>query len=205
MKKKKLFTLNELCLMGILGGISAVVMLFEIPLWFAPSFYELDFSEIIVLVGGFALGPLAAVIIELIKIIVNTIITGSSTAFVGEFANFVMGVAFVLPATLIYKYKKSKLGAILGLLVSVIVFSIVGCFVNYYIMIPLYAELYMPLDVIIAMGTEINGNINNLFTFIIFATLPFNVVKGLLCSVITMVIYKKISPFLRKQLDRKSV
>ena len=199
--KKGIFSVRKLCIMALIGAISAIVMLFEIPLWFAPPFYELDFSEIFVLIGGFALGPLAAVIIELVKIAVNTLITGTTTAFVGELANFVVGCAFVVPATVIYKYNKKRSGAILGLIMGILSFGLIGCLVNYYVMLPLYSQ-FMPLDEIIAMGADKNENINSLFTFVLFATLPFNLSKGVLSSIITFIIYKHVSPILHKQLDR---
>ena len=94
--------------MAMLSAISVILMLFEIPLWFAPSFYEIDFSEVPVLIGAFALGPLAGVVIELLKILLNLAINGTMTMFVGEFANFLIGIAFVVPAAIIYQRKKTK-------------------------------------------------------------------------------------------------
>ena len=92
---------------GVLSAMATVLMLFEFPLPIAPSFYELDFSEVAVLIGSFALGPLAGVLIEFIKILINLLINGTDTLFVGELANFLMGCAFVLPAALVYCRKKT--------------------------------------------------------------------------------------------------
>ena len=99
---------------GMLAAIAVVLMLFEFPLPFiAPSFYELDLSEVPILIGAFALGPVAGVMAELVKILLNLAISGTDTAFVGEFANFVMGCAFVVPASLIYQAKKSRKNALI--------------------------------------------------------------------------------------------
>ena len=101
---------------GMLAAISTILMLFEFPLPFlAPGFYELDFSEVPILIGAFALGPVAGVLTELVKVLLNLVVNGTQTAFVGEFANFVMGCMFVLPASLIYKMKKSRKHAVIGL------------------------------------------------------------------------------------------
>ena len=108
MNKQKKINTKMIAQIGMLGAIAVVLMLFEIPLPFAPSFYEIDFSEVPVLIGCFTMGPMAGVLIELIKIILNLCINGSVTAGVGEVANFVIGCALVLPAAFIYKRKKTK-------------------------------------------------------------------------------------------------
>lgn len=201
--KKKIFSVRKLTLMAILSAISAIVMLFEIPLWFAPSFYELDFSEVFILIGGFSMGPIAAVIIEFMKILINTLFTSTTTGYVGEFANFVIGCSFVVPASIIYKFNKSKKGAIIGLLFGVFVLGIIGTVINYFVLLPMYAELYkMPIEDFVSMGNEKNGNINSLFTLVMFATLPFNLLKGAVDSAIVFILYKKISPILHKELDK---
>ena len=100
---------------GMLAAISVVLMLFEIPLPFAPSFYEIDFSEVPVLIGAFAMGPVAGAAIELVKILLNLVITGTDTAGVGELANFIIGCSLCLPAAIIYKRKKTRKGAMIGM------------------------------------------------------------------------------------------
>ena len=102
-------TTRTIVCVGMLAAISTILMLFEFPLPFiAPGFYELDFSEVPILIGAFALGPVAGVLTELVKILLNLVINGTNTAFVGEFANFVLGCAFVVPASVIYKRKKNR-------------------------------------------------------------------------------------------------
>lgn len=198
-KKRKLRT-REITTIGMLGAIATVLMLFEIPLPFAPSFYEIDFSEVPILVGCFALGPVVGVLVELIKIILNFVINGTITAGVGEVANFLIGVSFCIPAAIIYKKKKTKKAAMLGLVVGTIVMAIFGCFINAYVLLPTYAKAFqIPIDGLIAMGTAVNASIDSLMTFVVFAVLPFNLLKGILDSIIVLLIYKKISPILKKQ------
>lgn len=197
MNKKKLTT-KMITQIGMLGAIATVLMLFEIPLPFAPSFYEIDFSEVPVLIGCFSMGPLAGALIELVKIILNFVINGTVTAGVGEVANFIIGCAFCVPAGLIYKKNTTKMGALTGLIVGTVFMTILGCFVNAYILLPTYAAAFkMPIEGLVEMGTAVNANINSLFTFVMFAVAPFNLLKGVMDSVIVMAIYKKISPILK--------
>ncbi|MBQ8804544.1 MAG: ECF transporter S component [Tyzzerella sp.] len=191
---------REITIIGMLGAIAVVLMLFEIPLPFAPSFYEIDFSEVPVLVGCFALGPVAGVLIELVKIVLNFLINGTATAGVGELANFVIGCSFCVPAGLIYRRKKTKKAAIVGLVSGTLIMAFLGCFINAYIMLPAYAKAFkLPIDTLIAMGSEVNAGITDLFSFVVMAVLPFNLLKGVLVSIIVLLIYKKISPILKKQ------
>ena len=200
MNKKRKLTTREITTVGMLGAIATVLMLFEIPLPFAPSFYEIDFSEVPVLVGCFALGPVAGVLVELIKIILNFAINGTVTAGVGEVANFLIGISFCVPAAVIYSKKKTKKSAMIGLIVGTVVMAIFGCFINAYVLLPTYAKAFqIPIDGLIAMGTAVNAGINSLMTFVVFAVLPFNLLKGILDSIIVLLIYKKISPILKKQ------
>lgn len=180
---------------GMLSAIAVVLMLFEIPLPFAPAFYEIDFSEVPVLVGCFAMGPVAGAAIEFVKIILNLLINGSVTAGVGEIANFLIGCAFCVPAGIIYRRNKTKKTAVTGMIVGTVFMTAAGCLLNAYVLLPAYAKAFeMPIKGLIEMGTAVNGNITNLFTFVIFAVAPFNLLKGILVSLIVMAIYKKISP-----------
>lgn len=183
---------------GMLGAIATVLMLFEIPLPFAPAFYEIDFSEVPVLVGCFTMGPLAGAAIEFIKILLNFAINGTITAGVGEAANFLIGCALVVPAGLIYKKKRTRTGAIVGMISGTAIMTAAGCFLNAFILLPAYAKAFeMPIDALVGMGSAINGGITNLFTFVLFAVAPFNLLKGVLVSMIVFLIYKKISPIFK--------
>ena len=183
---------------GKLGAIAVVLMLFEIPLPFAPSFYEIDFSEVPVMIGTFAIGPVAGAAIELVKILLNFIINGTTTAGVGEVANFLIGCALVVPAGIIYRRKRTRTGAIIGMAVGTVFMTLIGCLLNAYVLLPVYATAFqMPIDALVAMGTAVNGSIDSLFTFVAFAVAPFNLLKGVLVSLIVFLIYKKISPVFR--------
>lgn len=183
---------------GMLAAISVVLMLFEIPLPFAPSFYEIDFSEVPVLIGAFAMGPVAGAAIELVKILLNLVITGTDTAGVGELANFIIGCSLCLPAAIIYKRKKTRKGAIIGMVAGTALMVVIGCLINAYVMLPAYSAAFnLPIDALVQMGTAINPNITNLNTFVIFAVAPFNLLKAVLVSLIVLLIYKKISPIFK--------
>lgn len=183
---------------GMLGAIAIVLMLFEIPLPFAPSFYEIDFSEVPVMVGCFAMGPLAGAIIELVKILLNFAITGTQTAGVGELANYIIGCSLCVPAGLIYRRKRTRKNALIGMAAGTVFMTVVGCIINAYLLLPTYAAAFgMPIDALIGMGTAVNPNITSLSTFVLFAVAPFNILKGVLVSVIVFLIYKKISPVFR--------
>lgn len=197
MKKNKLTT-RMITQIGMLGAIATVLMLFEIPLPFAPSFYEIDFSEVPVLIGCFSMGPLAGALIELVKIILNFVINGTATAGVGEIANYIIGISLCVPAGIIYKKSKTKKSAVLGLAAGTVFMTVLGCFVNAYVLLPTYAAAFkMPIDALVEMGTAINANITNIFTFVMFAVAPFNLLKGVLDSIIVIAVYKKISPILK--------
>ena len=198
-KKERRLNVREMTIIGMLGAIATVLMLFEIPLPFAPSFYEIDLSEVPVLIGTFALGPVAGVLIELVKILLNFMINGTQTAGVGETANYLIGCAMCLPAGIVYRKIKSKKGAWIGLAIGTLAMTVFGCFINAYILLPTYAKAFrIPIDGLVGMGTAVNGNITNLFTFVLFAVVPFNLLKGLVISIVVLLIYKKISPIIKK-------
>ena len=185
---------------AMFGAIAAVLMLFEIPLFFAPSFYELDLSEIPVLMCSFYLGPVAGVICEFIKIVIKLLLKNTSTMFVGDFANFVVGCTLVLPASIIYHMKKTKKTALVGMATGTIVMTVFGSMFNAIYLLPKFAAIFgMPLEVIIGMGTEVNAAINSVSTLVLFAVVPFNLLKGVIVSVATFFLYKRLEPiFFRK-------
>ncbi|MBO5461578.1 MAG: ECF transporter S component [Ruminococcus sp.] len=193
--QKSKVSVRRLVQIGMLAAIAVVLMLFEIPLPFAPSFYEIDFSEVPVLIGCFVMGPMAGATVEFVKILLNLVINGTDTAFVGEIANFVIGCCMCVPAGLIYKYNRTRKGALIGMAAGTLFMTIAGCFINAYIMLPFYANAFgMPIDALVAMGTAVNPNITSLTTFVVMAVAPFNLLKGALVSLIVFIIYKKIRP-----------
>lgn len=197
--RKEKINARTIAQIGMLGAVALVLMLFEIPLPFAPSFYKIDFSEVPVLIGSFAMGPVAGVLIELVKILLKLLTIGSTTAGVGDVANFLIGISFCLPAVFIYRKMHSKKGAIIGMATGTLFMTLVGCFLNAYVLLPTFATAFhMPIDDLVAMGTAVNGHITSLFTFVAFAVAPFNLLKGVLVSLVVALIYKKISPLLKQ-------
>ena len=193
LKENKLFTLKHLVLMGMFGALGAVLMLFEFPIPFiAPPFYGLDLSEIPVLVGTFSMGPLAGLVIELVKILVKLVLKPTTTGFVGEFANFCIGCSLVLPAGFLYKRNKTKKGALIGMIIGTVSMAVIGAVLNALVMIPFYSN-FMPLESIIAAGAAINPVVSNVWTFAFACVAPFNLVKGALVSLFTTLVYKRIS------------
>ncbi|MGN1267144.1 MAG: ECF transporter S component [Dorea sp.] len=196
--KKTNSKIRTIAQISMLGAISVILMLFEIPLPFAPSFYEIDLSEVPVMIGCFVMGPIAGMAIEFIKILLNLVINGTVTAGVGEFANFLIGCAMIVPAGIIYRKMHTRKGAIIGMLMGTVFMTVIGCFLNAYVLLPTYAKAFgMPIDALVGMGSAINPKITNLTTFVIFATAPFNLLKGVLVSIIVFLIYKKIRPIFK--------
>ena len=200
---RKVSKASYVSIVGICAAFATVLHMLDFPLLFlAPDFYKVDFSELPVLLCGFYLGPTATVACEGIKIVLKLLFKGTSTAFVGDFANFAVGCSLVLPATIIYHAHKSKHSAIIGLVVGSLCMSIFGSAFNAIYLLPKFAQLYgIPLDVIIGMGTKINGSIHNVTTFVMICVAPLNLLKSSVVSVLTMLLYKRVARplFGRKQ------
>ena len=200
---RKVTKARYISIVGICAAIATVLHMLDFPLLFlAPEFYKVDLSELPVLLCGFYLGPTATVACEGLKIILKLLFKGTSTAFVGDFANFAVGCSLVLPATIIYHSHKSKHSAIIGLVVGSLIMSIFGSAFNAIYLLPKFAQLYgIPLDVIIGMGTKINGSIHNVTTFVMICVAPLNLLKSSVVSVLTMLLYKRVARplFGRKQ------
>ncbi|MDY2628354.1 MAG: ECF transporter S component [Lachnospiraceae bacterium] len=194
MEDKKTLSIRNVVQIGMFGALAAILMLFEFPIPFiAPAFYELDLSEIPVLIGTFSMGPAAGVLIELIKILLKLVIKGTSTAYVGDAANFVIGCFFLLPAGIIYKVKRTRKGAVTGMAVGTLVMAAAGGIMNAWVLLPFYSQFYgMPMEALIAAGTEVNSLITNIPTFVLIAVVPFNLIKGIIVSLITYLVYKRV-------------
>ena len=146
------------------------------------------------MVGAFYLGPVGGVVIELVKILLKLVIKGTSTAFVGDLANFIVGCSFVVPASVLYHIKKSKKTAVAGLAAGTVVMTAFGSLFNAVYLLPAFSRLYgMPLDAIVGMGTAVNPAISSVTMLVLLAVAPLNLLKGVLISVPTMVLYKRIS------------
>lgn len=198
MARSKTRTVTQIAMLGAIAGI---LMNLEFPLPFlAPTFYQLDFSEIPVLVGSFAMGPIAGVLIELVKILVHLVTKGSMTAGVGDVANFIFGCTFAVPAGLIYRYKsvKSRKHAVIGMAVGTVLTAVVACFINASVLLPAYGKAFgMPVEAFIEMGSAVHSSVNNLLTFAAMIIFPFNIFKYALTSLIVFLIYKRIRVVLK--------
>lgn len=189
---------------AIFSCMAGVLMLVEIPLFFAPGFYKMDLSELPVLICTFYLGPVAGVVAELLKVMIKLLLKGTTTAFVGDFANFAVGCSFVLPASVIYHARPSKKTALLGLIAGTLVMTVFGSAFNAIYLLPKFAQLFgMPLEVIVGMGTKVNSAINSVSTLVLFAVVPFNLLKGTVVSLLTFLLYKRISPILHRNDERR--
>ena len=194
-QKRSVTPARRITIIAICSTIAMVLHVLDFPLLFlAPGFYKLDFSELPVLLCGFYLGPSAAVTCEGVKVLLKLLVKGTSTAFVGDFANFVVGCSFVIPATIWYHIHKSKHSAVIGLILGTLSMAVLGSAFNAIYLLPKFSQLFeLPLDAIIAMGAEIHGSIHSVPTFVLLCVAPLNVVKGIMVSVLTMLLYKKVA------------
>ena len=189
---------------AMFSALGGVLMLLEIPLFFAPGFYKIDLSELPVLMSAFYLGPVAGVITELLKVLIKLLLKGTSTAFVGDFANFVVGCTFVLPAAVIYHHHKTRRTAIVGMAVGTLCMTVFGSAFNGLHLIPKFAELFgLPIEQIVAMGTAVNKSITSVPTLVMFAVVPFNLIKGVVDSALTYLLYKRVEFLLFPELRKK--
>lgn len=198
---RKMFTTRMMAMVGMFSAIAVILHMFDFPLPFlAPGFYKVDFSELPVMIGTFAFGPVAGVMIEFCKILLKLVFKGTSTAFVGDLANFTVGCSLLLPASAVYEFTKSKKGAIAGCITGTLCMTVFGSLFNAIYLIPKFVVLYgLPsVDTIIEMGQAVNPAITNLTTFVCLAVAPLNLLKAGVISLITMVIYKPLSPIIKE-------
>lgn len=194
-ERRRVSPARRISIIGICAAIATVLHIFDFPLPFlAPEFYKLDFSELPVLLAGFFLGPSAAVACEGIKILLKLLIKSTTTMFVGDFANFVVGCTLVLPATIVYHTHKSRHSALIGLIVGSLCMTVFGTAFNAVYLLPKFAQIYgMPLDTIIAAGSQINRSIHDVATFVVICVAPLNIIKCTAVSVLTMLLYKRVA------------
>ncbi len=186
---------------AMLSAVASLLMFLEMQIPFMPPFLKLDFSDIPALLAGFSLGPLAGVAVLFIK---NAVHAMASWSFlVGELANFIIGVSFVLPAALIYRHKKNKKSAVIGMAAGGITMTLIAGFLNAFVLIPLYATvLKFPVEAIIDMSNKVNPLIKDLKTLIFIGITPFNLLKAFLNTLVAAFIYKPLSPLLHKDFNK---
>lgn len=199
-QSKKRVDVVKLAGVGMLSCIAFILMFFEFPIpVLIPSFIKLDLSDLPALIGAFAYGPIAGILIELIKNLLHLL--DSSSGFVGELSNFLLGACFVGVAGCVYKLKKSKSAAIIGATVGACAMAVFSLVTNYFIVYPFYTN-FMPMDTIIAAYKAIIPSVDNLFECLLVFNVPFTFVKGMISVVITMLIYKPISPLLHGRVKK---
>ena len=180
---------RTLALVGMLSAVAVVLMTFDIPLPFAPTFYKIDFSEVPVLIGCFTMGPLAGVGIELIKNLLHIVISGTQTAGVGEVANFLIGCAFIVPAGLIYHKKHTRTGALIGMASGTVLMTVIGGLIG--IMLGILGGYAICSIISSSMGTQITPGIS--LSTILAATL-FSCAVGVFFGIYPARKAAKLSP-----------
>lgn len=195
-KTRMTTSIRKIAVTAILAAVAAVIQLLEIPLPFIPEFIKLDFSELPALIASFVVSPLAGIPVCLVKNIIK--LSTTSSAGVGELCNFLLGVAMVVPAGFIYKFKKTRKGALIGCLVGCAASAGLSLFVNYFISYPVYYQLLAPEEVVLGLYQAINPNVKSIWEALIIFNIPFTFFKMLIDSAITFAIYKPLSNALKK-------
>lgn len=193
-KTTKRISVRKLTGTAMLSAIAYVLMFLDFSVPFMPSFIKMDLSELPALIGAFAYGPVAGVAICLVKNVIHLMIT--TTGGVGELSNFLLGASFVLVAGGVYRFKKSRKGALIGSVLGAFVMGIFSIISNYFLVYPIYYN-FMPQDAILAAYQLIFSGVKNILQCLIVFNAPFTFIKGMLSVVITFIIYKRISPILK--------
>ncbi len=185
---------RKITLIGIFAAISTVLMFFELPLPFMPPFLKFDPSGVPILLSSMLFGPSAAISVTLIKDVIHVLST--TTGGVGELADFLIMSSFSVVVGLIYNKRSDRKGVLGATLAGTVTIAIVGALANRFLLIPFFSKV-MPLEAIFAACAEINPAIDGLNAYILFGAIPFNVIKGLLLTVLTFLLYRKLEGFLK--------
>ncbi len=189
---KKNMSVQYLTRIAVLTALASILFLIEIPV---VAFYKLDLSNLPVLLGAFSMGPVAGIIILALKSFIGML--HSSSMYVGELADFIMGAAYVLPAALLYMRKKDRKTALLGMVLGTVAMIIVAVLVNWKIMIPFYMNAFgMPMEAVVGMATKVLPFVDTEWELLAYVTAPFNLLKGVVLSLLTYLLYKRLSPLL---------
>lgn len=197
-KSATFYSTKNLTRISLLSVIAFLFMYVEFPLTFiAPPFIKLDLSDMPALIGGFAMGPLVGVCIEFVKCILIFFVRGTTTGGVGELSNFIVGAIFVAASSAFYRRHKTYGGAVLGLLIGVVSMTAFATMSNYFVVFPLYGKI-MPMEAIIEMGRAVTSRVDSLWSLMIYCVVPFNLIKGFITSMVTLVLYKRVSYLLHR-------
>lgn len=198
MLNTKRISTRKIAVIAVMSAIATVIYYLDFPVPLMPRFIKLDLSNVISLITGFALGPVSGVLVCLIKNAIHLLIKGLGTTMgVGDIFDFVTGAVFTLTASLIYRKNKTKKGAVIASLIGTLVFTIVSLPLNYFVTYPIYAKAFGGMEAIIGAYRQIMPGVKNLFAALCIFNVPFTFIKGLLCTLITMLIYKPLSPIIK--------
>lgn len=188
---------------AMLTAVAVVLQFIEVSIPIMPSFIKLDFSDLPEIIGAFAYGPVAGVLIALLKNIIH--LPFSNSMYIGELSNFILGAVFALTAGLIYKRKKTKKTAFIAGAAGAFAMAAVSIVTNYFVIYPLYYNvLGFPEEAVLQMYQVILPSVKSILQALIIFNVPFTFVKGLISVLISMVIYKPISPLLKGKKDMVS-
>lgn len=191
--QKRTNHIRKLVMTALMAALSSVLMFFSFNVPLMPSFIKMDLSELPALIAAFAMGPLSGAAVCLVKNLVNLFFT--TTGGVGELSNFLLGVFFVVPAGIIYRLRPRLSGAVIGSVTGALLMAVLSVFSNYYVVYPIYTA-FLPMDAIIGMYQAINPSVKNLWQCLIVFNMPFTFIKGMVSAVITMAVYRKITPLI---------
>lgn len=195
MSTKSNIKIRYLVFTALFSAISVVLMYLEISIPIVPSFIKFDFSDLPALICSFAFGPLYGVLVCLLKNLLH--LFASQTAGVGELANFAMGAIFAFTAGTVYKFNKTRKGAVVSSVSAAFAMGILSLPLNYFLIYPLYYKLGMAKEAILGMYKAILPSVDGIFSALCVFNLPFTVVKGLIVALIAFLIYKPLSPILK--------
>lgn len=190
----KRVNVRYLTVTAMLSAVAYILMFLDFSVPFMPAFIKMDLSELPALIGSFAMGPVCGIVVCLIKNVLHLFIT--TTGGVGELSNFILGVAFVLPAGLIYRHKKSRKSALIGSLVGAVVMGVFSIISNYYLVYPVYYN-FMPEETVLNAYQALIPSMKSILQSLVCFNMPFTIIKGLFSVVITFLTYKHISPILK--------
>jgi len=194
--------LRRLTLAAMMGTIAFILIFINFGVPFLSPVAEFDLSALPELIGGFILGPVGAVMIIVVKLGLKLAIQGTESMFTGEIQNFLLSVAYVLPAVLYYRRHRTKKGAAVGLAIGAVISVVAAVFTNLYIIFPFYIKLYgMNWDGIVAMFSAVNPWIKNIPTMVAFSVVPFNLISRTITAVMAFFTYKKLSVPLKKMIQ----
>ena len=188
-------SVRKVAVTAIMSAMAVVLMFFDFSIPIMPSFIKLDFSELPALITSFALGPVWGIAVCFIKNLIIGLLK-TSTGYIGELSNFILGATFVAVAGFVYKHNKSRKSAFIGALVGALAMAAISLPSNYFVIYPIYEKM-MPIEAILGMYQEIWNGATSLFKALLIFNVPFTFFKGLCNTVLTFLIYKKISPILK--------